>query len=111
MRQSLLSLVGCQIYVTWKGDTETQTWRFYVFNKQRESYVGQKERKSFETTLRVKGNGVQNIVAEAFAENGAVLTKSDATTDDPLSAIKYEVPFHYISGASEMPKSRLKIES
>ncbi|KKY18162.1 putative secreted protein [Phaeomoniella chlamydospora] len=70
------------VYVSWNGDTRTQTWRFYEVNSvtgQRE-YLGEAARSGFETefTLEkkpVKGNSVQAAAVDA---KGEVLVDSSA---------------------------------
>jgi hypothetical protein len=65
------------IYVSWNGDTQTRGWRFYTVNKKGKSIlVGQKQRTGFETVLRISGDYIENIVAEAVDENGEVLQKA-----------------------------------
>jgi hypothetical protein len=63
------------VYVSWNGDTETAVWRFFevVDGLGSRSFLGQVERKSFETKLVVPGKKVQKVAAEAVDKRGRVL--------------------------------------
>lgn len=66
---------GTSIYVSWNGDTETSFWRFYSVSGESGSkqYLGQTNRTSFETSLHVKKQRVEKVVAEAVDTDGKVL--------------------------------------
>jgi hypothetical protein len=62
--------------VSWNGDTETATWRFFevVDGLGSRSFLGEAPRKSFETKLDLpKGKKVDRIAAEAVDKQGRVL--------------------------------------
>jgi hypothetical protein len=62
------------IYVSWNGDTETKTWRFYeVNNSGHRSYLGESKRESFETVLELGLAPLKNVQAEALDAEGEVL--------------------------------------
>ena len=62
------------IYVSWNGDTQTKTWRFYeVSDNGWHSYLGESKRESFETELKLDGDEVKIVQAEALDVEGAVL--------------------------------------
>lgn len=67
---------GTAVYVSWNGDTETAVWRFYevVDGLGSRSFLGEVERKSFETKLVVPGKKkVGRVAAEAVDKRGRVL--------------------------------------
>ncbi|GKT60258.1 secreted protein [Colletotrichum tofieldiae] len=66
---------GTAVYVSWNGDTETRVWRFYEVSDEHGSrnFLGETERKSFETSLRVPDRRVERVVAEAVDARGSVL--------------------------------------
>lgn len=67
---------GTSVYVSWNGDTETATWRFFevVDGLGSRSFLGEAPRKSFETKLDLpKGNKVGRVAAEAVDKRGRVL--------------------------------------
>ena len=76
---------GTSIYVSWNGDTETARWRFFehaetaTFN----AFLGEVERLSFETVLRVENSTVGGVFAEAVDEKGAVLTSTRIASIQP----------------------------
>lgn len=62
------------VYVSWNGDTETKTWRFYEVNDDgHRSYIGESKRESFETVLELDRVGVKTVQAEALDVEGQVL--------------------------------------
>lgn len=66
------------IYVSWNGDTETHTWRFYGVSdrsKLRE-FLGETKRTSFETALLLGNRKVEKVVAEAVNAKGDILVRS-----------------------------------
>lgn len=67
---------GTSVYVSWNGDTETATWRFFevVDGLGSRSFLGEAPRKSFETKLDLpKGKKVGRVAAEAVDKRGRVL--------------------------------------
>ncbi|EAQ86266.1 hypothetical protein CHGG_07519 [Chaetomium globosum CBS 148.51] len=67
---------GTSVYVSWNGDTETATWRFFevVDGLGSRSFLGESQRKSFETRLDLpKGKKVGRVAAEAVDKQGRVL--------------------------------------
>ncbi|KAH6641189.1 ASST-domain-containing protein [Chaetomium tenue] len=67
---------GTSVYVSWNGDTETATWRFFevVDGLCSRSFLGEARRKSFETKLDLpKGKKVGRVAAEAVDKRGRVL--------------------------------------
>jgi len=67
---------GTSVYVSWNGDTETAVWRFFevVDELGSRSFLGEVERKSFETRLDLpRGKKVGRVAAEAVDKRGRVL--------------------------------------
>ena len=76
---------GTSIYVSWNGDTETKRWRFFEHG-QHASFsflLGEVDRTSFETILRVDGRSVSRVFAEAIDAKGAVLRSTRITALQP----------------------------
>jgi hypothetical protein len=74
-----------KIYVSWNGDTETKTWRFYEVNESgRRSFLGQSKRKGFETVLRLDHTGIKTVQAEAFDAKGKLLINTSVVKPDIL---------------------------
>ncbi|KAL6239657.1 hypothetical protein BDW75DRAFT_101032 [Aspergillus navahoensis] len=71
---------GTTVYVSWNGDTETKVWRFFHLIDEYGSrqFLGEVERKGFETSLFVRDHGLGLVVAEAIGANGRVLTSTAA---------------------------------
>jgi len=65
------------IYVSWNGDTETKSWRFFTTQPgvDKKNLLGEATRKSFETEYRILSptDGTLGVVAEALDRNGRVL--------------------------------------
>ncbi|KAF2658675.1 hypothetical protein K491DRAFT_766551 [Lophiostoma macrostomum CBS 122681] len=72
-----------ELYVSWNGDTETHTWKFYVREDGKEREVGQSARKGFETKFEVpvrhSGKSAE-FFARAFDSNGKSLSKTERAT-------------------------------
>jgi DNA-directed RNA polymerase subunit H (RpoH/RPB5) len=67
---------GTSVYVSWNGDTETATWRFFevLDGLGSRSFLGEVQRKSFETKLDLpEGKKVDRVAAEAVDKRGRVL--------------------------------------
>ncbi|KAL3431200.1 ASST-domain-containing protein [Aspergillus tetrazonus] len=71
---------GTTVYVSWNGDTETKIWRFFHLVDEYGSrhFLGEVERKGFETSLFVKDHGLGLVTAEAIDAKGRVLTSTVA---------------------------------
>ncbi|KAF2708493.1 hypothetical protein K504DRAFT_503654 [Pleomassaria siparia CBS 279.74] len=82
---SLESDTGTTIYVSWNGDTETKTWRFFAVTGKygARSYLGEVERTSFETSLEILGKSVLHVVAEALDARGKVLRSTGIVKLEP----------------------------
>ncbi|KAH6674932.1 ASST-domain-containing protein [Halenospora varia] len=73
------------IYVSWNGDTETKTWRFYEVNDSgHRSFLGQAKRESFETELQLSRAGVRTVQAEALDAKGEVLVDTSVVKPEVL---------------------------
>ncbi len=82
------------IFVSWNGDTRTQTWRFYeVSEDNRRSYLGESKRESFETVLKLDREEVNVVQAEALDAEGIVLVTT--------SGVKPEVAVRQYQGKSK----------
>lgn len=66
---------GTTLYVSWNGDTETKTWRFFELDEKTDTWssLGDAERTSFETSLEVPDRKVERVSAEAVDRHGKVL--------------------------------------
>lgn len=73
---------GTVVYVSWNGDTETVVWRFYTttdkFGSRR--FLGESKRESFETSLSIRGEWVEKVVADAIDASGRVLVTSSVAS-------------------------------
>jgi len=76
---------GTTIYVSWNGDTETKTWRFYAVTRKYgiKSFLGESSRKSFETSLRVPSRRVEHVLAEAIDAKGNILRTTRIARSEP----------------------------
>jgi hypothetical protein len=76
---------GTTIYVSWNGDTETKTWRFYAVTGKygARSYLGDAKRTSFETSLQIPNKSVLHVVAEALDANGQILRSTRVVKLEP----------------------------
>ncbi|KAF2447292.1 hypothetical protein P171DRAFT_384557 [Karstenula rhodostoma CBS 690.94] len=72
---SLQNDEGTVVHVSWNGDTETKTWRFFAVAGKygRKHFLGEVPRKSFETSFKVPGKQVHHVGAEALDARGKVL--------------------------------------
>ncbi|PSN61183.1 hypothetical protein BS50DRAFT_578586 [Corynespora cassiicola Philippines] len=82
---SLENEEGTTIYVSWNGDTETRTWRFYEVADRygARKYLGEAKRTSFETSLQVPNESVKHVVAEAVDAKGSVLRSTGVAKLEP----------------------------
>lgn len=75
---------GLDVYVSWNGDTETKTWRFYVASEGR--FLGEVKRTGFEThayfknVAPVSSPGGVKIYAEAVDGEDNVLRQAKAVS-------------------------------
>ncbi|KAF1962788.1 hypothetical protein CC80DRAFT_487258 [Byssothecium circinans] len=76
---------GTTIYVSWNGDTETKIWCFYAVTGKygARSFLGQANRTSFETSLKVGKKDVLRVVAEAVDAKGKVLRTTGIAELEP----------------------------
>jgi hypothetical protein len=94
---SLENSEGTAVYVSWNGDTETAVWRFYAVTDGYGSrqFLGETERTSFETSLKIPRQSIGSVVAEAISAQGRVLTSTGVATLQPEvlpPAVKQDAP-------------------
>lgn len=63
------------IYVSWNGDTETKTWKFYDVSLGERRKIGETRKAGFETKYSVKGLYAK-VIAEAYDAEGEALRES-----------------------------------
>jgi hypothetical protein len=75
---SLKNHLGTTVYVSWNGDTETKTWRFYsvIDSYGSRQFLGEAKRTGFETSFFVKGQTLGAVSADAVGANGHVLVSA-----------------------------------
>lgn len=66
-------LDSTSVYVSWNGDTETRTWKFYSVEKGEKTYIGESNRSGFETVFVVDQKVLGHIVVEAYNGSGELL--------------------------------------
>lgn len=71
---------GTTVFVSWNGDTETETWRFYAVTDQygSRSFLGETKRDGFETAFFLAGHSYARIAAEAISARGRILRTTQA---------------------------------
>ena len=71
---------GTAVYVSWNGDTETATWRFYAVTDSygSRSFLGESQRDGFETSFFLKGHSASHVAAAAISASGRVLKATQA---------------------------------
>ncbi|KAF2794561.1 hypothetical protein K505DRAFT_374570 [Melanomma pulvis-pyrius CBS 109.77] len=76
---------GTAVYVSWNGDTETETWRFYAVAEKfgTRSHLGDAKRTSFETSIQIPDQAVLRVVAEALDAKGKVLRSTGVAKLEP----------------------------
>ena len=75
---------GTTIYVSWNGDTETHTWRFFaVAGNGARSFLGETKRTSFETSLHIPKKRISRVVAEAVDSKSRVFRATNVVTLEP----------------------------
>lgn len=84
--QSLVSSSTITVYVSWNGDTETASWRFFAVANRDQLFLGEVKRTSFETSFEFTPSqlGLEigdslKIFAEALGQNGQVLSRTEKT--------------------------------
>ena len=71
---------GTEVYVSWNGDTETATWRFYAVADKHgsRSFLGETQRQGFETSFFLSDHSYYHVAAEAISAHGRVLKTTQA---------------------------------
>ncbi|KAI8218087.1 hypothetical protein K4K53_008945 [Colletotrichum sp. SAR 10_77] len=104
---------GTAVYVSWNGDTETETWRFYELTDEygSRSFLGESRRTGFETSLHVPGRRVGRVAAEAVDALGGVLRGTGVAKIEqeilPISAGKGRKVPHPQVAESQRPKEKV----
>lgn len=72
--------------MSWNGDTETAAWRFYASTDKFGSrkFLGEVERKSFETSLLLADQKIESASAEAVDVHGRVLVSTGGARVEAL---------------------------
>lgn len=66
------------IYVSWNGDTETKTWKFFEINsKGDKQFLGEQKRSGFETKFVSKNAIINEVVVESYDAHDNLLATSD----------------------------------
>ncbi|KAJ0355878.1 hypothetical protein COL154_001396 [Colletotrichum chrysophilum] len=110
---SLENKDGTAVYVSWNGDTETETWRFYELTDEygSRSFLGETQRTGFETSLHVPGRRVGRVAAEAVDALGGVLRGTGVAKIEqeilPISAGKGRKGPHPQVAESQRPKEKV----
>lgn len=72
------------IYVSWNGDTETHTWRFFGYDDDgQRTHLGDVTRKSFETSLHVPEEDILFVSAEAIGASDSILRTTRLASSRP----------------------------
>lgn len=90
---ALVDKDGTTIYVSWNGDTETTSWRFFGHSPdalEAPWVLGEVDRTSFETVLKVPGRPVQLVSAQAIDSSRGILRRTRIV---PLEADVLLPPF------------------
>lgn len=65
------------IFVSWNGDTQTKTWRFYAIDdKNLKTFLGEAPKTGFETSFNIPHKLISQVAAEAYDASGEVLKSS-----------------------------------
>ena len=81
---------GTAFYVSWNGDTETRTWKFFEENAGgKRELLGQTRRTGFESSWRTSKKAGK-VVAEAYNAHGHLLVSSQ-----PVTAREYRPRLFY----------------
>lgn len=91
------------VYVSWNGDTETRTWRFYGNDEEGENtFLGEEKRTGFETGFYVtRGERWQGFVAQAVGGDGKILISSGV-------AKAQEYIYQYVPGRDDFVLEEMK---
>ncbi|MBE3045409.1 hypothetical protein IMZ48_23240 [Candidatus Bathyarchaeota archaeon] len=111
---SLRSEEGTTIHVSWYGDTETDTWRFWEVSDEygSRSFLGESKRTSFETSLRVPGRDLGTVSAEAVDKFGTVLgSTAAARTEQEILPITAGEMAPLLNQASRIQGSPARLEA
>lgn len=77
---ALQSDANTEIYISWNGDTETKTWRFFSTQADgSRTLLGEAARSGFETKFTVEGELVAAVEAEGFDAKGSSLTRTSVS--------------------------------
>ena len=73
------------IHVSWNGDTETKSWRFFEYSEDLEtsSLLGEEKRNSFETNFHISGRDLGRVSALAVGSGDVVLGSTRITAVQP----------------------------
>lgn len=77
------------VFVSWNDDTETVKWSFYAATKDQGSrqLLGEVKRDGFETSLKIDGQHVKAVVADAADSRGRVFVSTQiAVTEKDVIA-------------------------
>lgn len=65
------------VYVSWNGDTETKTWRFFEISSDGEKVLlGEKAKSGFETKFVAKNTNIDEVVVESYDSKDNLLASS-----------------------------------
>ncbi|KID79242.1 uncharacterized protein G6M90_00g021690 [Metarhizium brunneum] len=100
---------GTAVYVSWNGDTETAVWRFYAetdeFGSRR--FLGEVERRSFETKLLVPNQKLTSVSAEAIDASGKLLISTAVVkTEQELLPPRTEATSHKVKLVEEVEEQK-----
>lgn len=96
---------GTTAYVSWNGDTETTSWRFYAVDADEtgtQTLLGETVRTGFETILSIPGRRIETVVAVAVDKRGRILTKTSEAKVEPeiFPAEKSSIPDLIVNNAA-----------
>ncbi|EGV63938.1 hypothetical protein CANTEDRAFT_93444 [Yamadazyma tenuis ATCC 10573] len=75
------------LYVSWNGDTQTKTWKFYTIgDNNSKEYIGKTEKSGFETVFTISEKITKQVIVEAYGASGEALASSSKVTS--VQAIK-----------------------
>ncbi|KAF5123488.1 hypothetical protein E5D57_011401 [Metarhizium anisopliae] len=100
---------GTAVYVSWNGDTETAVWRFYAETDEFGSrhFLGQVERRSFETKLLVPNQKLTSVSAEAIDASGKLLISTAVVkTEQELLPPRTEATSHKVKLVEEVEEQK-----
>lgn len=100
---------GTAVYVSWNGDTETAVWRFYAETDEFASrhFLGEVERKSFETKLLVPNQKLTSVSAEAIDASGKLLISTAVVkTEQEILPPRTEATSHKVKLVEEVEEQK-----